>query len=64
MNIFIIRAFVKIRELLATNKDLARKIEELERKQSEHDENLAEIYAIIKRLIDEPIKKTVKMGFS
>jgi hypothetical protein len=63
MNIFIIRAFVKIRELLATNKDLARKLEELERTQSEHDENLAEIYAIIKDLIDEPIKPPGKMGF-
>lgn len=63
MNIFIIRAFVKIRELLATNKDLAYKLEELERRQSEHDGNLAEIYAIVKRLIDEPIKKARRMGF-
>ncbi len=64
MNIFIIRAFVKIRELLATNKDLAQKIDQLERVQSEHDENLAEIYAIIKRLIDEPVKKAGKIGFA
>jgi len=31
MNILIIRAFVKLREILATHKDLARKIEELAR---------------------------------
>ncbi len=63
MNIFIIRAFVKIRELLATNKDLAHKLEELERRQTEHDGNLAEIYAIVKQLIDEPVKKAGKIGF-
>ena len=33
MNILIIRAFVRLREILATHKDLARKIEELELQQ-------------------------------
>ena len=33
VNILIIRAFVKLREMLSTHKDLARKLEELERKQ-------------------------------
>jgi len=32
VNIEIMRAFVKLREILSTNKDLARKLEELERK--------------------------------
>src|SRR5258708_30798262 len=36
MNIMIIRAFVKLREVLATHKDLARKMEDLERQQREH----------------------------
>jgi ORF6N domain len=36
MNILIIRAFVKLRELLATHKDLARKIEKLEAGQKDH----------------------------
>ena len=64
MNAFIIRAFVKIRELLATNKDLAHKLDELERRQSEQDNNLAEIYSIVKQLIDEPIKQVGPMGFA
>ena len=33
MNILIIRAFVRLRELLATHKDLARKMEKLEQRQ-------------------------------
>jgi phage regulator Rha-like protein len=36
MNILIIRAFVKLRELLATNKDLARNIEQIESAQEQH----------------------------
>jgi hypothetical protein len=36
MNILIIRAFVRLRELLATHRNLARKIEELERSQEHH----------------------------
>lgn len=63
MNIFIIRAFVKIRELIATNKDLAQKLDEIECKQSEFDGNLAEIYSIVKQLIDEPSPHKGSMGF-
>ena len=37
VNIVIVRAFVRLRQLLATHKDLARKIETLERKDAEHD---------------------------
>jgi len=36
MSILIVRAFVKLRELLATNNDLARKIEEIESAQKQH----------------------------
>ena len=35
MNIFIIRVFLKLREVLATHKDLARKIEQVEAKQQD-----------------------------
>jgi hypothetical protein len=38
VNILIMRAFVKLREVMATHKDLAQKIEALERKYQEHDE--------------------------
>jgi hypothetical protein len=48
MNIFIIRAFVHIRELLATNKDLAARIEKLEAGQQEH----ASIIGILAEEID------------
>jgi phage regulator Rha-like protein len=63
MNIFIIRAFVKLREMLATHKDLARKIEDLERQQKEHGRQLAAVYSIVKRLIEVPAKPKNPIGF-
>jgi phage regulator Rha-like protein len=63
MNILIIRAFVKLREVLATHKDLARKMKELERKQKEHGQQLAAVYSIVKRLIHVPPKPQNPIGF-
>src|SRR5712691_4360609 len=41
VNIVIMRAFVRLREILASHKDLARKLDELERKHGEHDQKFA-----------------------
>jgi len=49
MNILIIRAFVQIRELLATNKDLAARVEKLEAGQKKH----ASIISLLAEEIDE-----------
>ncbi len=64
MNIFIIRAFIKLREVLASHKDLARKIEDLERQQKEHGELLASVYSVVKQLIAPPVNPSKRrIGF-
>lgn len=63
MNIIVMRAFVKLRELMATHKDLARKIEELERQQQEYGHQLAAIYSVVMRLMAAPRKPKRKFGF-
>lgn len=66
VNISIMRAFVKLRELMMTHKDLARKIEELETKFNKHDENFIVIFQAIKKLLQvsrEPNKKKPPIGF-
>jgi phage regulator Rha-like protein len=63
MNILIIRAFIKIREALATHNDLARKMEDLERQQKEHGRQLATVYSIVNKLIDIPAKPQNPIGF-
>jgi phage regulator Rha-like protein len=64
MNILIIRAFVMLREMLATHKDLARKIEDLERQQKQHGQQLAAVYSAVKRLIAAPRKAKKTIGFA
>lgn len=64
MNILIIRAFVVLREMLVTHKDLARKIEDIERQQKEHGQQLAVVYSVVKRLIAAPRRTQRRIGFA
>jgi hypothetical protein len=67
VNIMIMRAFVKLREIMATHVDLARKIGELEERYSKHDRHIQMIFKIIKQLIEpfEPRPESEKppIGF-
>lgn len=59
VNIQIMRAFVKLRHMLLTNRDLRRKIEAMEKK---YDKQFAIIFEAIKQLL-EPPKQTQAIGF-
>ena len=64
VNILIMRAFVKLKELLLTRKDLAAKINALERKYAEHDKKIMEVFDAIRRLMQPPDdSKRVITGF-
>ena len=54
VNIAIMRAFVRLREILATHKDLARKMADLERKQRKHGKQIGEIFAYVQKLLKPP----------
>jgi ORF6N domain-containing protein len=60
VNIEIMRAFVKLRELLATHKDLARRLEALERK---FDAQFKVVFDAIRQLMTPPAPKTKRIGF-
>jgi ORF6N domain len=51
-SIQVVRAFVRLRQMLATNEDLARKIEAIERKVGKHDSDLESILRILKQLLN------------
>jgi phage regulator Rha-like protein len=51
VNIAIIRAFVKLREMLETNKDLAKKIDQLESKFLRHDHQFKVVFEAIRQLM-------------
>ena len=62
-SIFVVRAFVKLREVLATHKQLARKFAELEKRIKDHDEQIEAIFEAIRQLMTPPEKPTRKIGF-
>jgi hypothetical protein len=58
MGVHVVRAFVRLRELLASNKALAQKLDELERKYRHHDKAIAAMLAAIRELMNpSPIKR-------
>ena len=61
---FVVRAFVKLRELALAHKELAVKLEELERKVAGHDEAIRSLVAAIRQLMAPPdAKPRRRIGF-
>lgn len=60
VNIAIMRTFVQLRRLMDSNRDLARKIEALEKK---YDEQFAAVFDAIKELIAPPEPSKKQIGF-
>jgi phage regulator Rha-like protein len=64
MNIAIMRAFTRLREIISTHKELANKIEELEKKYSKHENEITAVFRLLKKLM-EPTPETQhkRIGF-
>lgn len=63
MGIHVVRAFVQLRSLLASNSELARKFAELERRVSTHDQAIVGILKTIRELMNPPEPKRRPIGF-
>jgi hypothetical protein len=59
VNIAIMRAFVKLRELLATHQELAQRLEELEMKFQKHDRQIREVFDAIRALLASSPKRPI-----
>jgi hypothetical protein len=60
----VVRAFVRLREMVAANAQLAAKLEELERRLDSHDEAIVDLFAALKRLLESPEpSKRPEIGF-
>ena len=64
MSVYVVRAFVKLREVIATNRELAHKVAQLERKLETHDEAILEILAAIRELMSPPQPERRGIGFT
>jgi hypothetical protein len=63
--VFVVRSFVKLREMLSTHKELAHKLAELERKLQDHDQSIRSLVAAIGQLMapPEPEPPRKRIGF-
>ena len=63
VNVEIMRAFVRLRQVLSSHRELARKLEELERHLRNHDEQIQTIFDAIRQLMAKPEAERKKIGF-
>jgi hypothetical protein len=68
MGIYVVRAFVQLRELLSSNKELARRLDQLEarieKKLATHDDAIAAMLSAIRELMAPPPRKRRGIGFT
>ena len=60
VNIQIIRTFIKLKEFLATNKELREKVEKMEKK---YDGQFKEVFAVLKKFFIQEEKPKTQIGF-
>jgi len=63
VNVAIMRTFVKLRQTLESNRELAQKFSELERRVGVHDDEIAAILEAIRQLTAPPEKSQREIGF-
>jgi phage regulator Rha-like protein len=63
VSIYIVRAFVKLREMLSKHKALARKLAELEKRIEAHDEEITGLFEAIRQLMEPPETSSKRIGF-
>jgi phage regulator Rha-like protein len=68
MSVYVVRAFVRLREMLASNRELARQFAQLEarldKKLADHDEAIAAILSAIRQLMNPPSPRRRPIGFT
>lgn len=63
VNIAIMRTFVRLRQILASHEDLARKVDELQRTQAEQGQQIQTIFEAIQGMIEAPEEPKRRIGF-
>ena len=63
VSLSIVRTFIRLREILSTNKALMHKLAALERKIDSHDEAIRDIVTAIRQMMSPPSKPARRIGF-
>jgi phage regulator Rha-like protein len=62
-SIQVVRAFVKLRELLSTHRELAKKLADLEKRIAGHDDEITALFEAIRQLMEPLDKPSKRIGF-
>jgi hypothetical protein len=62
-SVYVVRAFVRLRQMMATQRELASRLKELEGRLEDHDERFAEVFEAIRQLMTPPDGPRKKIGF-
>jgi len=63
MSVFVVRAFVRLREMTLVHEDIVDKLAELERRVGQHDAHIQAIIEAIRQLMAPPARPKREMGF-
>ena len=64
VSVYVVRAFVKLREMLSAHKELAKRLDDLERGLQKHDHQILSIVQAIRELMAPPAKPRRPIGFA
>jgi len=64
VSVYVVRAFVKLREMLGAHKELAGKLMELENRVEAHDGHITALFEAIRQLMEPPPKPRKQIGFA
>ncbi|WP_199221510.1 hypothetical protein [Desulfonatronum sp. SC1] len=64
MSVFVVRAFVRMREILSTHEELAAKLTELEEKVTDHDQTISGLIQALRELMTSSPQKQKAIGFT
>ena len=63
MSVFVVRAFVRLRQLVIDHKELAVRLNELERRVTNQDGHIKALFQTVRELMTPPESKKRKIGF-
>ena len=63
MSVFVVRAFIRLREMVSTYRELSHRLAELEKRLEGHDEQIQLILKAIRQLMAAPERPPKKIGF-
>ena len=63
MSVFVVRAFVRLRQMITTHRKLAAKLAVLERTVASHDSHINQLFEAIRQLMEQPVSSNRRIGF-